>query len=201
MKEKLTLRNVILWGVALMILIPVFVSFGATARLKGMIPGEGYMSITFSKAIWGITTMSGSYDGEGGVEFIPEGYRAASVPAIIGVILLILASGALVAVSFLIKDEKLKKILSFVIAGVILIAAILFFCLSQVVWAQMGKLMGITAKEAKDFYKTNAPDLKASSGSGVFMGIFSILLAGGIVFSQLVIKDVKFIKSKYKQNW
>ena len=196
MKEKLTLRNVILWGVALMILIPVFVSFGATARLKGMIPGEGYMSITFSKAIWGITTMSGSYGGEGGVEFIPEGYRAASVPAIIGVILLILASGALVAVSFLIKDEKLKKILSFVIAGVILIAAILFFCLSQVVWAQMGKLMGITAKEAKDLYKTNAPDLKASSGSGVFMGIFSILLAGGIVFSQLVIKDVKFIKSK-----
>lgn len=196
MKEKLTLRNVILWGVALMLLIPVFVSFGATARIKGMVPGEGYISMTFSKAIWGITTMSGSYGGEGGVEFIPEGYRAASVPAIIGVILLILASGALVAVSFLVKDEKIKKILSLVLAGVILIAAILFFCLSQVAWAQIGKLMGITAKEAKDLYKTNAPDLKASSGSGVFMGIFSILLAGGIVVSQLVIKDVKFIKSK-----
>ena len=196
MKEKLTLRNVILWGVALMLLIPVFVSFGATARLKGMIPGEGYMSITFSKAVWGITMFTGSYGGEGGVEIVPEAYRAASVPAIIGVILLILASGALVAVSFLIKDEKVKKILSLVLAGVILIAAILFFFLGQVVWAQMGKLMGITAKEAKDLYKTNAPDLKASSGSGVFMGIFSILLAGGIVVSQLVIKDVKFIKSK-----
>ena len=196
MKEKLTLRNVILWGVALMLLIPVIVSFFATARLKGMVPGEGYISMTFSKAVWGITMMSGSYGGEGGVEFIPEGYRAASVPAIIGVVLLILASGGLVAVSFLIKDEKLKKILSFVISGVILIAAILFFCLSQVVWAQMGKMMGTTAKEAKDFYKVNAPDLKASSGSGVFMGIFSILLAGGIVVSQLVIKDVKFIKSK-----
>ena len=54
MKEKLTLRNAILWGVALMLFIPIFVSFGATARLQGMIPGEGYMSITFSKAVWAL---------------------------------------------------------------------------------------------------------------------------------------------------
>ena len=60
----------------------------------------------------------------------------------------------------------------------------------------MGKMMGVSAKAAKDMYKQYAPDFKASSGSGVFMGIFSILLAGGIVVSQLVIKDVKFIKSK-----
>ena len=54
MKEKLNLRNAILWTVTLVALILFFASFGATARLRGTIPGEGYyVDMKCVNAIWG----------------------------------------------------------------------------------------------------------------------------------------------------
>ena len=53
MKEKLNLRNAILWTVALVALILFFASFGATSTLKGTVEGV-YGNITCHNTIWGM---------------------------------------------------------------------------------------------------------------------------------------------------
>ena len=191
MKEKLTLRNAILWTAALAGLILFFVSFGAKAKLSGLM-GEYYGTVTFHNAVWGCRTMTAFVEGKTTAEVLAKG--VGSISGIIGVILLLLASGGLVAISLLIKDEKLGKILTFVCAGVILTAGILLFFVSNVVWRVMQEMMleegmPITIEQLKTVYA----GAKASSGYGIAGGIISILLAGGVVASQLI-PNKQFIK-------
>ena len=196
MKEKLTLRNVILWGVASVLVILFLVSFGATATMKGIL-GEGYGVITFKGALWGASKMFFDVDGNAGSLFIPVVARHGSIPGIIGMILLFLSAGGLVAVTFLIKDEKLKKILIFVCAGVILVASVLLFFVGNVVFEAYAKYwryeegIPITAEQIKAYFSGSN-----YSVFGIIAGILGILSAAGIVVSQLVIKDFKLIKSK-----
>ena len=197
MKEKLTLRNVILWGVASVLLVLFVVTFGATAKFKGSVEGDSIV-LTMRGAIWGITSISGYGGGSYFTESVDAAWRAASVPGIIGAILLLLSAGGLVLVSFLVKDEKTKKILAIVCAGVILVASVLMFFVGEVAWKQLqkeleyGEHISVTIDQLKQIYS----GVKASSGTGIFIGIAGILLSAGIVVTQLVVKDIKFIKSK-----
>ena len=193
MKEKLTLRNVIIWTVALVGLILFFCSFGATARLRGVVQGD-YGDILFYNAVWGSQTMAGSAGGSyvAWSNVAPVG----NAFGIIGVILLLLASGGLVAINFLLKNEKTAKILTFVCGGVILVAGILLFFVGETPWyvlqenmKEEGMYMDITT--IKNAYS----GAKTSSSYGIGGGIVSILLAAGVVASQFI-PDVKFIKEK-----
>ena len=193
MKEKLNLRNAILWTVALMALSLFFASFGATATLKGAVEGD-YISMTCRNAIWGSGSIIGYADGSPIGEFLAK--KVVNIPGLIGAILLLLASGGIVATTFLVKEEKTAKILSFVCGGAILVAGVLFFFVSQTPWYVLQEWMreegmAIDIKTLKQAYA----GLKASSAFGIGGGIFAILLAGGVVVSQLI-KNVQFIKSK-----
>ena len=196
MKEKLTLRNVILWSIALFVLLLFFFTFGVGAKLVGPVDSSMYIDMRIRGAIWGCWSMTGTVNGHyaGSVNSKP----VVSVAALIGAILLLLSSGGLVAVSFLIKDEKLKKILIFVCAGVVFVGSILLFFASGAVWRFLVQNMheeGMTEATialVKQYYA----GCRAYSVGGILLGILGILSAAGIVVSQLVIKDLKLIKSK-----
>ena len=111
MKEKLTLRNAIIWTAALGALILFFCSFGASGSLKGTMGGF-YCDFNASHVIWGCNVVSGTAGGNPVNEILSR--SVANAPGIIGAVLLFLASGGLVATTFFIKDEKLAKILIFV---------------------------------------------------------------------------------------
>ena len=193
MKEKLNLRNAIIWTCALMALLVFLFSFGVGAKLVGTIEGD-YINVTMSHAIWGCRSMGGTADGH----FVGEINKKAvvSVPALIGVILLLLASGGLVAITFLVKEEKTKKILIFVAAGVILVGSILLFFASEAVWSFLIEYMheegmDVTREQIKSAYSGT----KAYSPGGIFLGILGIFASGGVIASQFI-KDIQFIKSK-----
>ena len=188
MKEKLTLRNLILAVVATIGLVLFFVSFGASASLKGFAE-DSYGVVKFSTVVWSSSAyemISGSVH-MGGV--IPEAYRVASVPGIIGALLFILVSGGLIAVVFLVKNEKVRKILMFVCGGLYLAAAILMFFVGEVAWKNFATMMGITVEAAK----SANPGLKASSPYGIVSGIFGIIMAGGVIASNFI-PDKKLVK-------
>ena len=195
MKEKLTLRNAILWTVSLVALILFFCSFGAKAKLSGVVEGN-YVEISGKGAIWGCKSFFGM-DYKGDTFYGVLSKAVGSAPGIIGAILLFLASGGLVVISFVLasKNEKLAKILTFVCAGLMLTAGILMFFVSGVVW----KVYQQSVWDMNHVYvdidtlKASMPGMKASSGYGVATGIISILLAGGLVASQFI-PDKKFIK-------
>lgn len=194
MKEKLTLRNVILWGVALTLLVLFFISFAATVKMSTAIEGMP-ITITLHHALWGSDSMSAFSEGKLEAEAIPAAARAGSISGIIGVILFLLASGGLVAVSFLVKDEKLKKILVLVCAGLILVGSILLFFVGNVFYRAIAKWWNVVegAPVTPELVKVQYPGTP-TSGYGIAAGIIGILLSGGVVVSQLVIKDKKFVK-------
>ena len=194
MKQKLNLRNAILWTVALMALVLFFASFGATAKLKGTIPGESYyIDMTCANAIWGCRSIWGYVEGHYSGSYLNK--AVVNVPGLIGAIVLFLAAGGIVAVTFLIKDEKMNKILTFVCGGVILVSGVLFFFVNEAPWYALKESMveegiAVDIKSLKNAYS----GLKASSAYGIGGGIFAILLAGGVIASQ-IIPNKQFIKS------
>lgn len=193
MKEKLNLRNAILWTVALMALSLFFASFGASATLKGAAEGD-YVSMTCSNAVWGSHGIFGTNKGHVIGEAIAK--PIANVPGLIGAILLLLASGGIVLITFLVKPEKLAKILTFVCGGVILVAGILLFFVSEAPWYVLQEWMkeeemAVSIETLKQAYA----GFKTSSAYGIGGGIVSILLAGGVIASQFI-PNIQFIKSK-----
>lgn len=193
MKEKLNLRNAILWTVALVALILFFASFGANATFKGSMEGE-YFEATMTNAVWGsryaVVWSKGMVTGAALKKVV------VNVPGLIGALLLLLASGGIVAVTFLVKDEKMAKILTFVCGGVILVAGVLLFFVCEAPWYFMKESMveeGIAIDMAT--LKQVYAGFKAASAYGIGGGIVAILLAGGVIASQLI-KNIQFIKSK-----
>lgn len=194
MKEKLGLRNAILWTIAIALLITFFASFSAVSRMRVTIEGDSF-DVVFSNAIWGCRSVVAYSNGAAMAQRL--GKPVGSIVGIIAMILLFLASGGLVLSTLLIKDEKLSKILIIVCGGVILAAGVLLFFVPQVAWRIMQQVMrdeGIEVDIAT--LKQMYAGAKLSSGFGIGGGIVSILFAGGVIASQLFVPDIKFIKSK-----
>lgn len=124
MKEKLTLRNIVIWSAALLGLVFFFLSFAAAPRIE--MPGEGGMiAYAFKNGIWGGTEVDCQLNGQS----IMTAYMTAQIFALplIGVILLLVAVIGAVLVSFLIKDQKVAKISLISCGGLSLVGGIFVF--------------------------------------------------------------------------
>lgn len=192
MKEKLTLRNAIIWTAALVALILFFCSFGATTTLNGTIEGD-YINMITPHAVWGSKSISGYSAGHYFGVFLQK--PVGNACGIIGSLLLFLAAGGLVVITLLLKNEKTAKILTFVCGGAMLVAGVLLFFVGETPWYVLKEWMleeegqAVTIEQIKQQYV----GFKASSGFGIGGGIVSILFAAGVVASQFI-PDKKFVK-------
>ena len=105
MKEKLTLRNVIVWGAAFLGLLFFFLSFAACASMR-FNDGHATAEYTFKNAIWAsdyvIAKANGVVIAEGPVTGSPY-----ALP-IVGIILVLVGALAAVVISILVKDSKIR---------------------------------------------------------------------------------------------
>ena len=119
MKKFLTLRNVIIWTAALIGLVMFFVSFALPAKMVA----DG-LEGTLDHVIWGFDSMTaGSYH-----TTIAEAYHFKSADAngfgLVGFLFTLISALALVVAVFLIKKEKIAKIVIFASAGLMLVGGI-----------------------------------------------------------------------------
>ena len=176
MKEKSTLRNVIIWGAAFLGLLFFFLSFAVKAQVYGYGEG-GKVAYVFTNAIWGGDTL----------EIYVNGSLLESGPAIgkpfilpiIGVILLLVAVIGAVLVSFLVKDNKLSKILLIVAGGVAILGGVFVFFVGESALRSFAYAMG--GEEALNDMASIRAEMKQAGfhdgprALGVIIGIVAIL--------------------------
>ena len=170
MKEKLTLRNIIVWGGAFTCLVIFCLSFAARGRFVFM-----ESSYIFDNIIWQVSHIRGYYNGEPMVDGYVDG-KPFALP-IIGVILLLIASLGAVAITFFLKKEKLSKILLIVAGGLALTGGIFIFTCGESVIRTFYYLSTETLDGLKD-YKDTIRNLGGTWGPKflpIFLGILGTL--------------------------
>ena len=190
MKEKLTLRNVILWSASLIGLVVFCVSFA----IKGVFEVGGDRMV-FNNIIWGST--SGTMRGETQPMSYILGFERlhANVFGLLGVIFALVAAIALVLSVFVIKNEKISKIVVFSAAGLMLLGGIFQFLIVPGIENSIASTyiaMGANPAEAQAEAKEIAMWAKLSGGS-IVCALFTIFGALGAALSQFI-PDKKLAK-------
>ena len=194
MKEKLTLRNVIIWGAAFLGLLFFFLSFAVKAQVYGH--GEdGKVAYAFRNAIWGGHTLDIYMNGSL-LESGPATGKPFILP-IIGVILLLVAVIGAVLVSFLVKDAKLSKILLIAAGGVAILGGVFVFFVGESALRSFAYAMG--GEEALNDMASVRAEMKEAGfhdgprALGVIIGIVAIL-AGGSFIAAPFLPEKKLVK-------
>ena len=194
MKEKLTLRNVIIWGAAFLGLLFFFLSFAVKAQVYGYGEGEK-VAYVFENAIWGGKTLQ-IYLNDRLIESGASAGKPFILP-IIGVILLLVAVIGAVLVSFLVKDSKLAKILLIVAGALAIVGGVFVFFVGESAVRSLAYLMGgDEALKQLDVFKAemHANGFKAGSRAlGVILGIVAILVGGSFAAAPFL-PEKKLIK-------
>ena len=106
MKEKLTLRNVVICGAAFIGILFFCLSFAVKGYLEFNQAGH-FMQHVFDNAIWSTSHMVGYLDGVKTTEGDTTG-KPFALP-IIGLVLVLVAVLGAVAVALLVNDKKINK--------------------------------------------------------------------------------------------
>ena len=128
MKEKLTLRNVVIWGAAFLGLLFFFLSFAAKAQVYGQAEG-GQGAYVVKNAFWSCNFLEFRLNDNYVAGFSVTG-KPFALP-LIGMILLLVAVVGAVVVSLLIKDNKLSKILLIACGGVAVVGGVFIFFVGE----------------------------------------------------------------------
>ena len=194
MKEKLTLRNVIIWGAAFLGLLFFFLSFAARAQLYG--PAEGNKAAyVFKNAIWSCDTLQVYLNGD----LINTGATAGKpfVLPIIGIILLLIASLGAVAISFFIKDNKLTKILLIVCGALAITGGIFVFFVGESALRTFAYLMfgekGLSQIESLRAEMRGNGWKEGPKALSAIIGVVAILAGGSFVVAPFL-PDKKLAK-------
>ena len=177
MKEKLTLRNFIIWGAAFLGLLFFFLTFAATARMS-FTEGGHTVVYKFSHAIWSCNHAD-VYDNGA---FAASGYIHGKpfILPILGAILILLAALGTVAISFFIKDEKLRKILLIVAGSLSILGGVfVFFVGESAIRSFVNEVQGNLdhLEEIKQEFKNSGGKI-GPGGFSVIIGIVAILVGG-----------------------
>ena len=180
MKEKLTLRNVTIWFAALLALIVFILSFTAKFWF-----GNNMNGVSFNNIIWGCKSGAEWYNGSSASATL-DGVGPAVLP-MIGVLLVFLSAVGAVVVSFVLKNEKLNKIITLVCAGLMLVGGVFTFITLPTAGKLLEQALGMTVEQVESLgYKPSCP-------VGTACGILAIIGAVAIAVPQFL-KDIKFVK-------
>lgn len=178
MKEKLTLRNLLVWGGALLAIVAFFVAFAA-----GISHSESGVSVNIKGLIIG--TQKAVMTAGGATMESVESDPARAVGSLIGIILALLAGICAVVCSFVLKAEKAKKVI--IVCGLVMVVAAVLVLLCKVFYVQAciskANAEGAAAdaiKEALKPYSLNA--------ATVIVAVMYILGGGAMVAGELVAK-------------
>ncbi len=152
---KLTIKNILVWCAGLLAIVAFFMMFANAIKYDNGIAGIAYRSGT--DVLFGCKEGLIQYEG--------------AVGSFIGYLLVLIGGICAVVISFIMKDEKMAKIITLAAAALILVGAILVFC------------------EKAMFYGANnveAPSNASLAAGPVVAGIMAIISAGALAVSQLV---------------
>ena len=121
MKDKLTLRNVLICSAAFLALLVFIFSFLTTLVLKN----SGNVMTDFN-IIWGANKTRMVSGGTTVEQVIDPSYGPAVMP-LLGTLMVFIGGIAAVVIALLVKDEKIRRICLFVCAGLILVGGVFHF--------------------------------------------------------------------------
>ena len=192
MKERLTLRNVVIWGAAFIGLLFFFLSFAVSAKLT-FAEENHFAEYTFGNAIWNGGSIVGKDNGRVIVEGTVQGSPFA-LP-IVGIVLVLVSALAAAIISFAVKDEKIKKY-ALIGAGVLSVTGGIFvFFVGETAVRTYCFLSGYPLSkldDLKNILKLNGAEW-GPGALGIITGIFSILSGCAYATSQFL-PDKKLIK-------
>ena len=173
MKEKLTLRNAVIWGAAFLGLLFFFLTFTIKGYYQFTESGDT-AKIVFNNILWdgtsSVTYFNGKYEGAAKLD------KSGAYPlSIIGAILLLVCSLGMLVVSVFVKNEKIRKYIS-IGAGVAVIAGgiFIFFVGETIVRTICLEYYGSLDKIA-DFKKSLTGSYGANAMS-IVVGVVAILV-------------------------
>ena len=192
MKERLTLRNVVIWGAAFIGLLFFFLSFAVSAKLT-FAEENHFAEYTFGNAIWNGGSIVGKDNGRVIVEGTVQGSPFA-LP-IVGIVLVLVSALAAAIISFAVKDEKIKKY-ALIGAGVISVTGGIFvFFVGETAVRTYCVLSDYPLSKLdylKNILKANGAEW-GPGALGIITGIFSILSGCAYAASQFL-PEKKLIK-------
>ena len=128
MKEKLTLRNVIVWGATFLAILFFFLSFAVKTSFF-MPDSTGTIEYRFDNGVWAANSFKGYVDGVYAVS-MPCSGQPFALP-IVGLILVIVAAVAMVVVSFLIKSKMVERIISIACGALVILGGVFMFFVGE----------------------------------------------------------------------
>ena len=190
MKKFLTLRWLLLCVGATFALIAFFVALGGTMEGTESIGGFLTVRVSYSGALFGITYSMNGVTAKLGVSVLP----------FLGWLLLLFGLGGTIVCAFVIKDEKLRKILIICGSAAVAVGAIcLFFIRPSVENAALSafkKAAGqYEAYVTKDAITNEMNRINARFPGIITAGVLG-LLGGLTMCATQFVPEVKFVKEK-----
>lgn len=192
MKEKLTLRNVFIWGAAFLGLLIFCLSFAGSARMS-FTEGNHSMLYKSTNAIWSCSHINvydnGSFKVSGDIAGKPF------ILPILGIVLVLVAAIGAVLISFLLKNEKLAKILLIVAGALSIVGGIFVFFTGESIIRSFVYEME-ESLDSLEVYKAQFKSGGGRYGPGaltVILGILAII-AGGLTIVAPFLPEKKLAK-------
>lgn len=185
MKEKLTLRNVVICSAAFIGILFFCLSFAVKGVLQFNQAGH-FMQHVFDNAIWSCSHMRGYLDGKLTTEGDTVG-KPFALP-IIGLVLVLVAVLGAVAVTLLVKDKKLNKILLLVCGGVVVVGGVFSFFVAESVIRTYCYMVNGSLDDLEAFKNahTGIGAVWKGSALSVVSGVFFIISGLAIAVSPFV---------------
>lgn len=185
MKDKLTLRNALICGAALLAILVFIFSFLASVRWINAAQDWSYQHI-----VWGCDEVLNNATGKV-TKLSAEGKFGASGLAVVGTIIVLIGGIGAVVVALVLKDEKIRKICLFVAAGLLVLGGIFSFFAIEGFYSEYAKQWGMTVEQLKKNIQNTNSEIRCALP--IISGILAIL-AGGLVCASQFIADKKLVK-------
>ena len=173
LKEKLTLRNVVIFAASLIGIVFFCLTFAIKGYYQFVESGDT-TRVVFNNILWDGTSTTTYFNGkiEGSSRFLKSGAFPLSI---IGAVLLLVCSLGMPVVALLVKNEKIKKYVSLG-AGVAVIASgiFIFFVGETIVRTVCLNYLG-SLDDLSEFKKSLAATYGAGAMASV-VGVFTIIV-------------------------
>lgn len=185
MKDKLTLRNVLVCCAFVLALAVFVMSFLAAFRYTYAFMGD--QDRTIYNIIWGANRYK-NISVVGGTTTISEGnfdkpYGAAAM-GLVGTLLVFVGALAALVVSLVLKESKVRKYVLIGCGALVVVGAALTFFTVESFYASCAKANDVTVKDIKD--NLASMNAKIHCALPIIMGILGVVSGGAIVCSQFV---------------